>query len=326
MHPFEKSLAAAWPPEKWQDVTVLAAVSGGPDSVALLTAVQSLRHQGSGILEVAHFNHGFRGKAAQEDERFVRRLCEKLGLPLHLGRGAPENPRTELSAREHRYRFLEETANRTAARYLITAHTADDQAETILHHIARDTRLRGGERIARPGAVPAMTTLVRPLLELRRQTVLEYLSDCQQPFRTDATNLTPQYTRNRIRNTILPLLCEQVNEAAVEAIQRLGLLAAEAQGVIDAEVDRLLDQGVTFHDARTVTMQVEPLRRVSKYLVREVFIRIWQKQLWPQQSMGFEQWNELADLIRSPRETARDLPGSIRLTCELDSLTLRHPS
>ncbi len=211
-------------------MTVLLAVSGGADSVALLRAMAALKTRGAGRLCVAHFNHQLRD-GADEDERFVVDLCQRFDLVCETGRHDVEQSATlsgegiEETARRVRYAFLSETAGRLGARFVATAHTADDQAETILHRIVRGTGIVGlaGMSRSRPfGPV----TLLRPLLSIRRHELLEYLSDLGQPFREDPSNADRRFTRNRIRHELLPLLAKQYNSSVVEAVLRLGLLAA----------------------------------------------------------------------------------------------------
>ena len=155
MHPFEAQLAAAWPPEDWQDVTVVLAVSGGADSVALLRAMTAVRGGGEGRLAAAHLNHQLRGAESDGDEAFVVELCGRLGIACEVGRtpagelAAESGDGIEAAARDARYRFLAATAARLGARFVATAHTADDQAETILHRILRGTGIGGLAGIAR---------------------------------------------------------------------------------------------------------------------------------------------------------------------------------
>src|SRR3989304_4412 len=167
-HPFETRLAGLWPPEECREVTVLVAVSGGADSVAWLRALVALKTAGAGRLCVAHFNHYLRAEA-EEDEQFVHALCKRFGLPCETGGKdvgqlvLPASEGIEETARRVRYAFLNETAGRLGARFVVTAHTADDQAETILHRIVRGTGIIGLSGMARARPLgPA--TLLRPLL------------------------------------------------------------------------------------------------------------------------------------------------------------------
>ena len=169
LHPLETRLAEAWPPEDWQDVTVLVAVSGGADSVALLRAIVALKTAGEGRLVAAHLNHQLRPAEAEADQALVVELCRRLGVACEVGRvrldlaGPEGRDGLEAAARRARYQFLEATAARLGARFVVTAHTADDQAETILHRILRGTGIGGLSGMARARPLgPA--TLIRPLL------------------------------------------------------------------------------------------------------------------------------------------------------------------
>ena len=161
LHPLERHLADMWDPRYWGELTVLAAVSGGADSVGLLRAMAAVRQPGSGRLMVAHYNHRWRGAASDADETFVRDLSRQLNLPCEVGRSdsvggmAGLGHGGESAARAARYDFFRATADRVAARYVATAHTATDQAETILHRILRGTGLRGLGGIPHTAAEPA---------------------------------------------------------------------------------------------------------------------------------------------------------------------------
>jgi tRNA(Ile)-lysidine synthase len=317
---FETRLAAAWPPDRWHDLSVLLAISGGADSVALLRAVVSLKPTGTGRLVVAHFNHQLRGPESDADEAFVVDLARRLGIECHVGRApagqlADQSPDgIEAAAREARYRFLEQTAARLGARYVATAHTADDQAETILHRILRGTGVAGlsgmdrarslpsppGRGAGGEGALPQYspsTTLIRPLLSFHRTEVLAYLDDLDQPFRHDATNDDLGLTRNRIRRQLLPELAANFNPGVIDALLRLGTLAGEAQAVIDRLVDDLAARVVTDGPGGGVRLAIAPLSAQPRYLVRELLVSVWRSRGWPLQSMGFEQWELLAAMI-----------------------------
>ena len=132
----------------WDDVSLLLAVSGGADSVGLLRAMVELKGSGAGRIFVAHFNHALRGAESDADAAFVSELCQRLDLPCETGTAdtaqlaRDEGDGLEAAARGVRYAFLRATAERLGARYVVTAHTADDQAETILHRIVRGTGVK----------------------------------------------------------------------------------------------------------------------------------------------------------------------------------------
>ena len=129
----EQQLAASWPAEQWKDVSVVVAVSGGADSVGLLRALVVLKQPGPGKLSAAHFNHRLRGEESAGDQQFVAQLCRNLGVPCAVGGGTAATltgggDGLEAAARNARYAFLQATAEQIGARYVVTAHTADDQA------------------------------------------------------------------------------------------------------------------------------------------------------------------------------------------------------
>ena len=179
LHPVEQRFATAWPPIGWHDMRVLLAVSGGADSVAMLHAMARLKTTGNGRLEVAHFNHHLRGQESDADEAFVAGLAAQLGLACHVGHatehlGAGDRRGSlEAAARTARYDFFRRLAEQQGARYLVTAHTADDQAETILHRIIRGTGINGLAGIHRVRVLSPAVTVMRPMLGVRHSELLE---------------------------------------------------------------------------------------------------------------------------------------------------------
>lgn len=344
----ETRLAATWPPEQWRDVTVCLAVSGGADSVALLRAAAALAERegirnAGGRLVAAHFNHRLRGEESNADQRFVVELCGRLDIPCEVasegasGGCQPPGPNagagaagsaaaSEETARNRRYDFLRQTAQRLGARFVATAHTADDQVETILHRILRGTGLAGLAGIPRARPLAEGIALVRPMLELSRREVLAYLSELDQAYREDASNLLPRYTRNRLRNELLPRLAAEYNPEVSDALLRLGRLAAEAQVVLEAAAAQLLERAVVARSAQSVTLDRRTFAGQPRYLVREAFVWLWRERDWPRQAFGYAERDALAELALSslsPNEEAhRTLPGNVRAQARGDALTL----
>ncbi|MDD5153476.1 MAG: tRNA lysidine(34) synthetase TilS [Desulfovibrionales bacterium] len=187
---------------------VVAAVSGGPDSVALLHLLCELRETSPLNLSIAHFDHGLRGRESAEDAIFVGNLAEELGLPFHTGQGnalalkEKEGLSLEEACRELRYKFLREAAEKTGARRVALGHTADDQAEEFLLRLIRGAGARGlsGMPFIREGI------FIRPLLEASRADILSYLTANKFSFRIDSSNEARGFLRNRIRHDLLPML------------------------------------------------------------------------------------------------------------------------
>lgn len=185
---------------------IAVGVSGGADSVALLRFLAALRPQFGWDLVVCHIHHGLRGAEADRDECFVRALAEQLGLPCAVSRidaaalALRDHISVEEAGRMARYAFFAQTAGEGGR--IATAHTLDDSIETVLMNLVRGTGLRGLCGIPRTRG-----NIVRPLLDCTRAEVEDYLGALGQPYCTDSTNLTDDYTRNRIRHDILPRLC-----------------------------------------------------------------------------------------------------------------------
>jgi tRNA(Ile)-lysidine synthase len=338
-HAFQEQLAAAWPADRWQDVTVLVAISGGPDSTALLRALAALRPTSAGQLVAAHFNHCLRGQESDADERFAIELARSLGVACRLGRaesavqdeagptpGTAAGRLSEEQSRAARYEFLERSAKEIGARYVVTAHTADDQAETVLHRILRGTGLAGLAGMAAARELAPGIALVRPLLGIARSTVHDYLAEIRQPFCHDSSNATLDYTRNRLRNDLLPKLTAEYNPRVVESVLRLAELAREAQQIIDVDAAVLAARAVLTAGQAQIVIDTRALAEASPYLVREMLIATWREQNWPLQAMGFAEWEVLASLAIKPpqglKDLKRDFPGSVTAEREGERLVL----
>ena len=180
---------------------VVCAVSGGADSMALLWAMYLLREKLQIRLSAAHFNHGLRGAESDRDEAFVRDFCAGYGIPFHSGAGQVTAGKKglEAAAREARYGFLRSLPGKIA-----TAHTADDNAETVLMHLVRGTGLKGLGGIA-----PVNGDLIRPMLSVTREEVLAFLQEYSIPYVEDSTNGEDAFLRNRLRHNVLPLLKQE---------------------------------------------------------------------------------------------------------------------
>ncbi|MBR5534331.1 MAG: tRNA lysidine(34) synthetase TilS [Ruminiclostridium sp.] len=187
--------------------TVLCALSGGADSMALLTGLLALAEDRDLTIQAAHYDHQLRGEESRRDADFVQSWCAAQGVPLTVGSGdvaaraAETGQGIEETARAMRYAFLEETADRVGAQAIATAHNADDNAETVLLHLTRGTGLDG-----LAGIPPRRGKIVRPLLSVTRQEIEVWLSAQDIPWVTDSTNHDPTYSRNRIRRDVIPVL------------------------------------------------------------------------------------------------------------------------
>jgi len=208
------------------EASVLCALSGGADSVAMTHCVMTLCRQAGRPVAAAHFNHHLRGAESDRDEAFVRTLCEAWALPLTVGGGVvePQGTGVEDAARRLRYAFLRETAGDG---WIATAHTMDDQAETVLLQLMRGTGLRGLGGIA-----PAQDRLLRPLLQVRRAEVEAYLTAQGLPHIEDSSNVSDDYRRNRVRHRLLPWMAEE-NPRIVPALSELSAQARREEDFLN---------------------------------------------------------------------------------------------
>ena len=191
---------------------IICALSGGADSVALTFAMYLLKDKLDIRLSAAHFNHHLRGEESDRDEQFVRDFCDRYDIPLFVG-GAevkPDKKGLEAAAREARYAFL-----RTLDGKIATAHTADDNAETVLLHLIRGTGLKG-----LGGITPVSGQVIRPMLDVTRKDVEEFCEEWCLPFVEDSSNGTDAFLRNRIRHQVMPLL-KQENPKLAENVSAM---------------------------------------------------------------------------------------------------------
>jgi len=201
--------------------TVLVAVSGGPDSMALLYLLHGLRKDKGLALAVAHFNHLTRGAESDADEEMVAEVAGRLGLPFRAGRydvpgAVAPGASLQVVAREKRYEFLREAAATLGAGRVALGHQADDQAETVLQHILRGSGVRG-----LAGMPPVRGIFIRPLIEVRRRDLESYLASRGLSYRTDPSNYKTVYHRNRVRLELIPFLTSGYNPRLVETLNQL---------------------------------------------------------------------------------------------------------
>jgi tRNA(Ile)-lysidine synthase len=302
---------------------VVVAVSGGADSVALLRALDAARHPRTPIpLIIAHLNHQLRGPESDADEEFVADLHAQLlaaGRPcLSLcrwrldiaARARAEGANLEALARRERYRWLAEVARTHGMKWIATGHTANDQAETVLHRLLRGTGLRGLRGIAPRRELEPGLTVIRPLLSATRAEIIAYLRELAQPYREDRTNTDLAYTRNRIRHELLPHLAERYNPAIVSVLARLAVQAEDAYRIEEAAALTLLSEAELPRAGGLLIFDRQRLLTAPRHRVREMFRSVWLREDWPVGGMDHAAWERLADVVFDG-PPAVDLPGGL---------------
>ncbi len=203
---------------------VICAVSGGADSMALLWAMYLLKDKWQLRLSAAHFNHHLRGEESQRDEVFVERFCRDYNIDFICGEACvkPGPKGLEAAAREARYAFLSTLSGKVA-----TAHTADDNAETVLMHLVRGTGLKG-----LGGISPVRGNLIRPMLTVTRQEVLAFLEEYSIPYVEDSSNREDVFLRNRLRHRVMPLL-QKENPSLPQNLSAMALRLRQDDEALD---------------------------------------------------------------------------------------------
>ena len=277
---------------------VICAVSGGADSMALLWSFWMLREKLGIAVEAAHFNHQLCGEESDRDEQFVRDFCAFHEIPLHVG-SFPVSPGTKglaAAARDARYRFL-----RSLPGTIATAHTADDNAETVLMHLIRGTGLRG-----LGGITPKTDRMIRPMLDVSREEVEAYLKENWISHVEDSSTGSDAFFRNRVRQNLVPLL-RQENPSI------LGNLSAMAQ--------RLREEEETLHGMSELVdpTDVVSLRKAPACLRRRALERLLTESGFPEPNASHIAQAEALVFAKRPSAFAA-FPGGVILRREYDRL------
>lgn len=225
----------------YRGATVTVALSGGADSMALLNVLLELKDELGITVEAAHFNHLIRGLEADRDEEFVKEQCKRLGVKLYSGQGdVPKKSQTEgisleTAAREMRYDYL----SRINKDFVATAHTASDNLETVLFNLSRGAAIDG-----LCGIPPKRDIFIRPLILASRQQIEDYCKENNIPFVTDSTNLSDDYTRNKIRHNIIPVL-KELNPSVERSVTRMTVNLRADSAYLNKQATDFFKENVT---------------------------------------------------------------------------------
>jgi tRNA(Ile)-lysidine synthase len=249
---------------------VIAAVSGGPDSMALLHLLTCLKPVLKFDLAVAHLNHGLRPEAQAEAD-FVRGYCQQEGIAfysrqLDVGKLARQQKQSvEEAGRESRYRYFAELAAELGAARIATAHHQDDNAETVLLNLVRGSGIKGLR-----GIRPLNGMIIRPLLCLTRQDIEEYLQTHAIKYCIDESNYSTDYLRNRIRHQLLPLLKQEYNPRIVENLNQLAEIAAAENEVMELPTSRLAKEIIKRNTADELVLEGTAIRNLHPAYQRRI--------------------------------------------------------
>ncbi len=310
---------------------VLLGVSGGPDSVALFHLMLGLREELGLHMAVAHLIHGLRGDEAREDARFVAHLADQWAVPFFLkevdlpqlrlesGKG-----NMEALARKERYEFFAHVAEGCTLNKVATAHTRDDQAETVVMWFLRGSGRRGLSGISPvrhltgEGTMPSDSLLVRPLIEASRQEILAYLVDRNLDYRTDSTNLDCRLLRNWTRHQLLPQLRERIDDGVGERLAQLAEIFRDEEKILDEITLRILQRL-----GGDGSLMVGALLREDKAMQRRL-IRAWlESNDHSLRGMAFSYVKMVLEfLAQGPSQGRLSLPKGWDLVKEYDTVRL----
>lgn len=296
--------------------SLLIAVSGGADSISLLDALMRLKNHGKlpARISVAHLNHQLREKESDEDEDFVFQLARQNDLECFIERCAVaeitrgEKGNLEATARRLRYDFLARAAQACGAGVVLTAHIQDDQAETILMRLLRGTSAEGLRGILPIRELEPSVKLMRPMLAVTRAEVIEHCEQHQLKFRTDSSNNLPDFTRNRIRQELLPLM-QSFNPRSNEALARFAWLLSE-----DQEVLQQISLQILSEVQQKEGLNAGKLREQAPAIRRRV-LRLWLEQRRGLQRIDAVHLQAVEQLIlRNHGGRIIELPANWRVT------------
>ncbi len=326
---------------------VVAAVSGGADSVCLLALLCGLRGKLGIQVRAVHVHHGLRGAEADRDAEFARQLCERFEVPFVLRRvdvrefARAEKLSEEEAGRLLRYRAFEECAAawesgawaeeagegtvwpegagdppETDAVRVAVAHHGDDQAETILHNLCRGSGLKG-----LGGMRPVRGRIIRPLIAVGRKEILEWLSANGLSFCQDSTNDTDHYTRNRIRRQLIPMLQEQVNPGAVESILRVGRLAGQADDYLSGQALEWTGRHAREEDGRILIPEKE-FGQLPEILRAYVIFQVMAQVGGRAKDLTSGHVDQVLGLFGMQAGRSQDLPYGIRAVREYEGVAV----
>jgi tRNA(Ile)-lysidine synthase len=307
--------------------TVLIAVSGGPDSVALVHVLYTLAAEYSLRMAIAHLNHGLRRKDSDRDAEFVADIARQLDLPcyiekkdvIHFQRSAHLS--LEEAARKIRYRFFEKICARYGYNKIAIGHHSNDNAELVLMNL-----LRGSGPLGLSGIAPVRDgKIVRPLIQLKRSEIDDYIAEKKMPFVTDASNTDLSLTRNRIRHHLIPELEKAYNPAIIEALNRLGTIMQAEDQWLENILDKDFNDCISVKGPGTVSIDLNRFERLAAAAGRRVIRRAILSVKKDLRRITLAHVDAVSTLIdKSPGVGSLNLPDGIRVILRSSDLTINN--
>lgn len=317
---------------------VLVACSGGPDSMAMLDLLLHMKFDMGFRMAVAHFEHGIRGQDSLDDAKFVQEYCKERGIDCYMGSGnvpkvaKEQGISLETAAHNMRYRFLQDVSHQLGGALIATAHHRDDQAETVLMHILRGSGLTGLS-----GIRPKKDNIIRPVLFLSKEQLLDYCYINKIPAHMDRTNEIPDCTRNRIRLNLMPNLASSYNQAITEGLCHLAEIASIDGDYLHSETQRLFSHLVEERSGRFrikrsdyLSVHVALQRRLLQLIIRKAAGYDVGKRpsalglpTGSGNNVGYVHLRLLADFIENGKTgTKVSLPGDVQAFMDYGTLTI----
>jgi tRNA(Ile)-lysidine synthase len=307
--------------------TVLAAVSGGPDSIFLLHALLRLRNKlGINKIAACNLDHCLRGKESEDDSGFVKREAHRLGIEcfskrVDISAFKTKELSTEEAAREARYTFYAEAARKAGANVIATGHTIDDQAETVLMRIVKGASLKGLVGIA-PVRDDGIIRIIRPLVELEKEELVGYLDGSDIRYRIDSSNLEDKYFRNIVRREIVPFL-ETYNPRLKRSLFNLAENLREDFEFIKHE-KAMIGKRIITGGRGSVGIRLRDIVLQPSAIQKEVLRDSLEMAGGEVKKLSFRHWKEVDTLLKSKgKGFSIDLPGSIRVTRTASELVFK---
>ncbi len=307
-----------WPYSSWGLGSIVVAVSGGADSVALLELLRTaIGKQGlTNRLVVAHVNHGLRGQSSRDDAAFVAQLAKNHELEIEQTVVSPAT--TEISEdklRSIRAEFFAKVAAKHAARYVVTAHHANDQIETFLFRLLRGTSISGLTGIPLARKLRDDVTLIRPLLGCWRAELRQYLVFIGQSFREDASNASPDYSRNRIRNELLPVLEQGFGPAVSRRLLSFVEQSVPIVGFLRSQAREAFETTLKIRSSSEVEVAVKPFAHLPEVLQSQLIVELWIEQGWPRGDLCQRDIEQIRQclLAENSSQTRHQFPPSITI-------------